>query len=350
MNDQSTSRRFYILDPLRLLAAFAVLIYHYSIYFDPSDKLINGISRFGYLGVDFFFLLSGFVIMASAQNRGAFEFAFARALRIYPAFIVCLVLTVLVIYFVSGTTLPIGNVIANATILNDYLRIPNVDGVYWTLQAEIKFYFCVFILLLTGIFSYHRYWIVIWLLIAIIYYFCKQPFFMGWFINPSYSFYFIAGVSAYLLSQSSQNWNAQFCFWVSTLFCVLVAGDQAKNFLSSPSAVDILTIRVIVTFFCLFFFVLAFGFMNIKRVPHWWMYLGAVSYPLYLLHNRVGKAIIDRFDGANHSYPLLVSVSFGIVLLAFLVNRYVETPIDGVGKIFLRKMKRKAETIEPLSE
>lgn len=347
MIGKTVSKRFYILDPLRLLAAFAVLIYHYSIYFDPSDKLLNSVSRYGYLGVDFFFLLSGFVIMASAQNRGAFEFAFARALRIYPAFIACLLLTALVTYCVSGVTLSMGHVAANATILNDYLRIPNVDGVYWTLQAEIKFYACVFILLLTGIFSYHQFWILTWLGLAIIYYFYRQPFFMGWFINPSYSFYFIAGVSAYLLSKSSRVWNVQFCFWVSTLFCVLVAGNQAKNFLSNPSFIDILTIRIVVAIFCVFFFMLALGFMNIKRVPHWWIYLGAVSYPLYLLHNRAGKAIIDKFEGESHNYPLIAGVSLILVVVALLVHQFVEIPINGLGRKFLNKFRAPVKADEP---
>lgn len=345
MTGQSATKRFYILDPLRLLAALAVLLYHYSIYFDPSDKFLVDVSRYGYLGVNFFFLLSGFVIMASAQNRGAFQFAFARALRIYPAFIICLLLTVLVIRFVSGVKVPASNILANATILNDYLRIPNVDGVYWTLQAEIKFYACVFLLLVTGLFCYHRYWIAIWLLLAVLHYFCDQPFFMGWFINPSYSFYFIAGVSAYLLSKNMRNWNVQVCFWVSTFFCALAAGDQAKNFLSNPTSDVIMNIRVIITFFCVFFFMLACGFMNIKRVPKWWVYLGAVSYPLYLLHNRAGKAIIESFGNVNYIYALLTVVSFGIIIVSLLIHRYVEIPADIAGKIFSKSWCIKANKI-----
>lgn len=343
MNGQSAPRRFYVLDPLRLLAALAVLLYHYSIYFEPSDRFLADISRYGYLGVNFFFLLSGFVIMASAQNRGAFEFAFARALRIYPAFIICLLLTVLVTFFVSGVKVPTGNILANATIMNDYLRIPNVDGVYWTLQAEIKFYACVFLLLLTGLFSYHRYWIAIWLLLAILHHLYDQPFFMGWFINPSYSFYFIAGVTAYLLSKNMRNLNVQICFWISTFFCMLVAGNQAKNFLSNPTSDVIMNIRVIITFFCVFFFMLACGFMNIKYVPKWWVYLGAVSYPLYLLHNRAGKAIIESFGNENYIYALIALVSFGIIMVSLLIHRYIEIPADRAGKLFFKKLAYKSK-------
>ena len=140
--------RFAILDPMRLLAAIAVIFYHYSIYFDNPNNVISMISRFGYLGVDFFFILSGFVIMSSAQSRGAFQFAFARALRIYPAFVICLIFTLAISYFLNDSTYSVYEIVANAAILNDHLGIPNIDGVYWTLQAELKFYGCVFLLLL----------------------------------------------------------------------------------------------------------------------------------------------------------------------------------------------------------
>jgi len=341
MSDVRKTMRFFILDPLRLLAAFAVLLYHYSIYFEASDISLIAISRYGYLGVDFFFLLSGFVIMASAQNRSAFEFAFARGLRIYPAFIICLLLTVFISYLISGTSIPLKNAIANATIFNDYLGIPNVDGVYWTLQAEIKFYGCIFILLLTGLFVYHRYWIGLWLLIAIIHYFYKQPFFMGWFINPSYSFYFIAGVSAYLLSKNKRDLNAQCCFWISSTFCVLISGEQATGFLSNPSPATVLNVRLLVAIFCVFFFVLALGLLNIKRVPGWWVYLGAISYPLYLLHNRAGKALIDNFMGTIDTYWLLLMVTLAIVLVALLIHCCVEKTTDKAGKQLLKRFLRK---------
>ena len=186
--------RFSILDPLRLVAALAVVLYHYSIYIDHAPELLLSVARFGYLGVDFFFVLSGFVIMASAQNRSAFEFAFARALRLYPAFIACLLFTAAISFYLSSFPVSITQLIANSTILNDYIGIANVDGVYWTLQAELKFYGCIFVLLFLGLFKYWRYWLLVWFALAIGHFFYKQPFFMGWFINPGYSFYFIGGV------------------------------------------------------------------------------------------------------------------------------------------------------------
>src|SRR5690606_11316342 len=129
-----TGNRFYVLDGLRFIAAIAVLLYHYSIYFDVNHVLLRNVSAFGYLGVHFFFILSGFVIAASAQNRNAIDFALARAARLYPAFWAALVFTVAV-SVLQTPNINIGEILMNATIINDYFSIPNFDGVYWTLPA-----------------------------------------------------------------------------------------------------------------------------------------------------------------------------------------------------------------------
>jgi peptidoglycan/LPS O-acetylase OafA/YrhL len=322
--------RFYILDLMRFLAAVAVVFYHYSVYFDASAATLVELSKYGYLGVDFFFLLSGFVIMASAQNRTPFAFAFARALRIYPAFIVCLLVTVAISYWAGDAVIPAKNIILNATILNDYLSVANIDGVYWTLQAELKFYGCVFLLLLSGLFAYYRYWIALWLATAILYYFFHQPFFMGWFINPSYSYYFIAGVCAFLLSKNNRDWIIQLCFLVSALFGVIVAGEQAKQFVLNPTSVFIVNVQIIVTIFFVFFFALSQGLFNMKAVPWWWGYLGAISYPLYLLHNRAGKALIERHLGDLNIYVLVSLVAVSIVIIALVIHLLVEKPFQAI--------------------
>lgn len=325
-NIVSAKNRFYILDLLRFLAAVAVVFYHYSIYFGESAPLLIDLSKYGYLGVDFFFLLSGFVIMASAQNRTPFEFAFARALRIYPAFISCLLLTVLTMKYIGGHSIPPIFWLANATILNDYLGIPNLDGVYWTLQAELKFYGCVFLLIFTGFLRYWRIWLAVWLALALLHYFYSQPFFMGWVINPQYSFYFIAGVCAYLLFSTDQSILIKIYFWISTIFGVVVAGEQVKNFMPSPSSENILLTRVVVATFFLFFYAISSGFFNIRNPRRWWAYLGALSYPLYLLHNMIGKTLINYFAVSINIYALTVFVSALILTLSFMVHFFIEKP------------------------
>lgn len=318
--------RFNILDIVRLLAAFAVLFYHYSIYIDSSNPLFP-ILDFGYLGVNFFFILSGFVITASAQNRNAFEFVKARALRLYPAFIICLLITVIVNFTIKDLSYPIHQILANATILNDYLKIENIDGVYWTLQAEIKFYGCIFLLLLTGTFKYWRYWLSIWLLLAITHHFIKQPFFMGWFISPNYSFYFIGGVSAYLIYLYPRDKLVLSIFLASLIFSYINTLNQASDFMHNVDKSKEIWAGVIVSLFFIFFFFIAKGYLNIARKPYLAL-LGALSYPLYLIHNQAGKSVIQYLQndiGTAFAIAvtifMVIAVSYWVVILERWINK-----------------------------
>lgn len=318
MNHQEQKIRFAILDPLRMVAALAVVLYHFSIYFHDKDSALSNIAKFGYLGVNFFFLLSGFVIMSSAQNRSAFEFAFARALRLYPAFIICLLFTLAVVYLLNGEKYSFAEVLANGTILNDYLGIQNIDGVYWTLQAELKFYGCVFLLLLSGAFTYWRYWLSAWLLLAVTYFFWKQPFFLGWFINPAYSFYFIGGVSTYLLYKNYNDRQVQLIFIVSLVFGYFTALDQAQNFIAGVTDQNRIVAGITVVVFYIFFALMARGYFNVKKTSAL-ILLGAMSYPLYLIHSKAGKQIYETLAMSISPMVAMIIAISGILCISCIV-------------------------------
>lgn len=330
----SLNTRYGILDPLRFFAAVAVIFYHYSIHFYGSESFLYQVSKYGYLGVDFFFLLSGFVIMASAQNRSALEFAVARALRIYPAFIICLLLTIAVLTLIGGQAVPLKDAIFNALIINDYLNIKNIDGVYWTLQAELKFYGCVFILLMLGVLKRWQYWLPLWLLMAAAHFFIKQPFFMGWFINPGYSFYFIGGVCAYLLSKEPTNILANAIFFVSLVFGFFCARIQSHHFLISVTEQERMIAGVVVVVIFSFFYLLSRGYFALSS-NQFLLALGALSYPVYLLHNMAGKTFIDALS-TKESLSFWIMIGMASVILTSYLVVTAEEKFRSTVKKFLR--------------
>ena len=110
MQKANTSHHFYELDVLRFLAAFSVLLFHLAFRRWNLDKVgftpypeISHITKYGYLGVDMFFLISGFVILLSASKRDATSFLISRASRLYPAYWICATLT---FSFIIATTSP----------------------------------------------------------------------------------------------------------------------------------------------------------------------------------------------------------------------------------------------------
>lgn len=327
MGASMAPQRFSILDPLRLIAAFAVVFYHY-LPFVNGTLIGNALNpfKYGYLGVNFFFMLSGFVIMASCQSRGALQFAFARALRIYPAFISCLLITVMIVYLVAGKTFQPLQILSNAFIVNDYIGQENIDGVYWTLQAELKFYACIFMLSLSGLLKYWRTWLSIWLVTAISYHFIGQPFFLGWFISPAYSFYFIGGVSAYLLSQNTKDKFVLGVFVIALIFSCIKSSMQVAGFVGDAIQFDKYIAASVVFVFFIFFYFLALGKLHIEKKPYW-LLMGAISYPIYLMHNRAGKTVFGFFDGVGGTYFSFVSTIVLITIVSLFVHLYVERKI-----------------------
>lgn len=118
------------LDVTRACAATAVFLFHY------------GAFPFGYLGVELFFLLSGFVLTLPSRHDSIFQFARARCVRLYPAYWTALVLTLCVILW-KGERPSLVAVAANATMLTAFLGQRYIDGVYWSLTEEIIFYLLV---------------------------------------------------------------------------------------------------------------------------------------------------------------------------------------------------------------
>jgi peptidoglycan/LPS O-acetylase OafA/YrhL len=153
-------RRLDPLDYLRFTAALMVVAYHYLAFGVTTGLLpvsatpLFDAAKYGYLGVDLFFLISGFVIMNSARGKSARRFAVSRARRLLPAFWPSMLLTALVIHL-FGHRVDVGvtwrQVLVNLIMIPTELGQPAVDGVYWTLVFEIYFYMGVFIALALGL-------------------------------------------------------------------------------------------------------------------------------------------------------------------------------------------------------
>src|ERR1700733_8298890 len=95
--------RLKVLDAFRALAILAVLLHHYLVRWAPPyyetnlygyQHVYSHWFNFGYLGVRFFFMISGFVIFMTLEHcKHAFEFWFRRVARLYPAYILCTIMT-----------------------------------------------------------------------------------------------------------------------------------------------------------------------------------------------------------------------------------------------------------------
>src|SRR5881394_4614329 len=140
------------LDLLRALAIIAVLLYHAGLF---GFKLPGRVDRFGWIGVDLFFVLSGYLIggqllapLARDQRISLGRFFTRRALRIMPAYFV-----VLAIYFLlpswreySEMSQPLWKFLLS--VQNIALHGGTAFSHAWSLAVEDQFYLALPFLLL----------------------------------------------------------------------------------------------------------------------------------------------------------------------------------------------------------
>jgi peptidoglycan/LPS O-acetylase OafA/YrhL len=145
------TRRFVLIDALRGLAALAVLGCHFMSQ-SPFDfgAIDNGIP--GRIGVDIFFVLSGFVIAYSVRKERVTpgflgNFAFRRSIRLDPPYWVAIICAI-VVGAASSWMLPStryepctgGQLAAHLIYLQNVFGYKDLSPVFWTLRFEILFY------------------------------------------------------------------------------------------------------------------------------------------------------------------------------------------------------------------
>ena len=365
---------FPLLDPLRFGAALGVAIFHQMFWswawvpigvpgferYVAADVLYPSAAPFtwfGWVGVEVFFVISGFVIANSASKSSPKEFLLGRALRLYPAVWVCATATLLVlVLFGSG---PASEFIL--PYIHAMLLVPKgvthqwLDGVYWTLAAEMAFYGLVFCAMLTkkitlrhlawGLTIYSAAFNAVALLVLS----CTTPSDLPYLIILM----FRVPCAAFLLTHG--------CFFALGIWLFISANRELTALERVAVAVTVLSGAAEIYFFASFFltsisaisgqsalvpimvWAAAVGLIawcaNRNRrsaataspeAPAYWRTLGLITYPLYLTHNVIGTAIIRVLIDAGLDATLAVWVQLGIlVLVCWFICAKIEPAIRG---------------------
>ena len=339
---------YVMLDAWRGIAALAVVAFHWGeIRRYQSPDLRGGalftLAGFGYLGVQIFFVISGYVIagaaMAAVRRSGTVRsFLQARCRRVYPPFWAALALTLAFDY--TGYVLarqgraplniytahnpfsgPPLFYAANATLLTSYLRQPLMLAVSWTLAYEISFYLIVAFalallpaarrasLLLT---SLHAVTIVTlaWLIIA------PQTTFMPFDLWPQFGF----GALVFDLTSHPQDRWARWLAGVSAaLLIAFVVGRDYPGVMGQPTR---LTFSVSAVFALLLIGLHRFdASISGTRFVRALGFCGVFSYSLYLTHTIALRAL-EQTLRMLHAAALAEGVMFPIAVAFALVAAY----------------------------
>jgi peptidoglycan/LPS O-acetylase OafA/YrhL len=336
--------RLRALDGLRLIAALMVAAYHYggrggdvTKAWGASPKhqfpMLHTYFSYGCLGVQVFFVISGFVICMSGWGRPLKSFFASRASRLLPAYwaAILLVTGVFALPVVAYKALSPSDVMVNMTMLQYPLGVDRVLGVCWTLWAEVRFY-ALFALCIVLPGASRRRVILFcagWTLAAAITQGAHQPL-LDIVFMPEYAPFFIGGVGLYLVHRDRHDVYA----WGIVAVSFLIGQHYAVRSLwnaTDPNAFAHRSSTGIVL-------VVAFGFVAVAAIAlgwlNWanWRWLtvaGALTYPFYLVHEHLGWVVIKVLHRNLHipSYGTFLLTVGAMLFLAWLLNRYVEKPL-----------------------
>jgi peptidoglycan/LPS O-acetylase OafA/YrhL len=334
------------LDGLRAIAILLVLGYHYFARFASEPGLYPygdrwsdfALFKYGYYGVNLFFAISGFVIALTLERCASpLEFGLRRFARLWPTMLLSSVITYIGLSAFPGLwTQALPNFLPSLTFVDGQiwntllpaLHTEWIDGAYWSLFVEVRFYF----------------------LAAVIYFLAPLPFAvsLGIFASVAVGVYtsleltgyphvadlvrfallttylpwFLLGVAAlsYLRGARSQA-LALAGVAMTCLVALCFHGSSARDVLAFVAIAVLIAIPMHST-----------GVMSALS-SKWLVQVGLGSYSLYLLHQRLGLTLIHQLGISLHVSGALSIVLAGIVGvfmigLSQLIFRYWENPLN----------------------
>ena len=352
MNKIIQSKRLDELDGFRALAIVLVIGFHYFSRWTPTINSVNlypygnilatfPLFKYGYVGVELFFIISGFVICLTLfQSNRISEFYWKRFSRLFPTMLLCSLVTVFLesLLPIKLFQIHLSSLLPSWTFVDPIVfskifgsDFHGVDGSYWSLFIEVKFY----------------------LIISLIYFLSKKHNF------PQYFFLFFISVELSNLMTSmlgliKLNRLINLLFFIKYLpFFAGGVGfyflffDKIKFFYHSIIFSSIIFILInglfhsSINFIELFFYVLfylMFYLFIFKRTwlsPFSWKpmtMIGAASYSLYLLHQDLGVTIIAtlgnwfKFDNILAILLIPLFVILLMIISSLFIYKIWEVP------------------------
>lgn len=345
------SKRHSGLDVLRALAILLVLGFHYTATVMPetinADRAPVATLSFGYIGVELFFLLSGYFIANSVHSSlNAGEFLARRLARIYPAYLVA---SLLIFTFVVVAGDPTGREVGLVDLLGT-LAFSNdlgpefVDPVFWSLLVEVKFYviFAFFVALfkdraplIFALFALTVYpaWFLLHAFGSKFTSIMLRKVLAGALIAPFLTFFAVGVLARAVMT------NTGLPLKVLLVLCTIAATHRVWSHsielaVERPLEVPLITALVFSGCLILFFFVLRGG-----KLPDFGLSaIGRWSYSIYLLHFVFG---ISALSYLNNVMPIEASIFFvivGAIIFGALLSRLVEWRFRSVAEALLLRV------------
>lgn len=332
------------MEGLRGVAVFLVFWVHYSSLINPwlsgySVPISNFMHEMGNLGVDLFFVLSGYLIYGSILDKPTFapiKYGKRRIQRIYPTFLIVLLLYIALSFlFPSESKLPESSFARFNYIAQNLLFLPGIFSinpiitVAWSLSYEVFYYIAIpCLILLLRIKSWRiENRLAFWCTVATLGFIC----FSLW-SGPIRLLMFISGIFLFELHSKKK---ITLSSWGTRCLIAALALFGFRTFFDVNYELSLAIIFVLFVLLCLCAF-------NPKSNAYKWLtftpirWLGNMSYSYYLIHGLtlkfsftiLGFMTQNNFTSNTIYYWLWVPLFALTLISSFFLFWAIERPLS----------------------
>ena len=349
---RSGGGRFALIDLLRYFAAVLVAVMHWGLELGPDRMqsvynipVMGFLIQNGGLGVDIFFLISGYVILETAMRRDSLDFIVARFIRLFPGLLISMSIIAIVSPRIIGDyQFSLNSYIQSILLTYQASNTQPMATQLWTLIFEIKFYGAVAIVLLI-LPKLFRSVSGVLLLLFFWQFSLKLIEFLSDSLTPNLNHFlslgkngilFALGICLNLVSRDIRNFSLKRVptFVVTAFFIYEI---ESKNFYGTSSGILILSACILL--------LVARELKPSIKTSKILNYLGLSSYLIYLLHEHLGVFFLMLFQAhisKNLFVLLLISLLF-LTSASIFIAVFIEKPIQNYLKTkskFLRKNRK----------
>lgn len=335
-----TKEREPFLDILRGGAAVSIILYHYTNRFDQmightGTWKIN--LPWGWMAWAVFFVMTGYLVYPKTQN--ICRFVKGKMVRLYPGYwaAMCVSFLVTSVYLKEFST-SFRDFVIDLSMLGNYLGAKSVVGVDWTLSVDLVFYAIIaVVIVLKGTKNYSEARIItIWSVVSCIIMLLKYIGVDNSILKVAriifaaqYAHLFFAGHMLRRIKEDNGNRRINL---VCIIFSVIAHWIAFRSI-----SFEVFYCVVIAVFLCFTLDVRIdipdkiLGF--IEPIGTGLAWIAGISYPLYLVHEYLGFAILKYFDSIGMTSEVLIVVPiFVSVLVAAIIHKYIECPATQICK------------------
>jgi peptidoglycan/LPS O-acetylase OafA/YrhL len=329
-NVSQTAQRITGIDLVRGIASLSVCWYHLTTA-NPDflpEGILKASGKYGWLGVEAFFVISGFIIPFSLYRSGYklrnyATFIVKRITRLDPPYLVSMVICILLIYLnvvVTGRSDPrlsLTGIALHLGYLNMFFNYPWLNAVYWSLAIELQYYVLMGLMFPLLIMRNRLVRLLVFFTLGSLCFLITSPSFIF-----AYIFLFLMGITAFQKRSGLIKTGEAFilygiCFLCSSWTLGLphtIAGAVALYLISAVNLHNVV--------------------LN---------FLGNISYSLYLLHAIIGGSVISigirvGFTGSGAGrVAVLIAALAASLFSAFMLYLFVEKPAQKWSSSFVYK-------------